>query len=702
MIELGTRPTIVMQAAPFCFGPVSTSLAIAQRFREKDVAILWLAEGTALELLRAESGEHDDYIVPFSLSDNADRNRCAHFVEEADVVVVNTDPEFAEFAVGLNANTVYVDILYWMWSELPAAVNRCAMYVYEDFVRSAAQIHRVGLPHNARRVGPLIAPVKHRGASDDGHLLVSLGGLYRPGNQSQALLSSYRDGVLRAVIASLRPKQFKTIFFAGGGMEPHESSLPDGTTIRQGCLSRSRYQELLSTCAAAILSPGLTGFYEAIAARVPTFFLPPHNYSQFLQLETFRSVLPEGTYCSWDQLGVEVDLPCFLPEDRMLQRVDAALSQVTLQFDRLEGRLRSFLGNGHQQAQVHDSERLEALAGLSNGQTDGASVAADAVLDCVHGSTIRPANRRDFSNIRLPSKVTLELFDGCQLRCPLCPTGQRLQPERVHGPIAIETVRKLLDEVGDHVKVMELFNWGEPFLHPKACEIIRMIADRGIRTVVSSNLQRIPDPQKLVESGLSELIFSCHGMTQPNYEKYMVGGNLATALDNLDRILVVAGATPRMKIVLRFVVFAHNEHEFSLAHERFQGKPVELEAAPMRIDMRDEILAVPGRNLQLYGQWVPDSSRFYDKKAGRARRAPAGCNLPFEEVTIGVDGAVTTCCSVYDRQHTVGNFLSDGGLRAVWNGEAYQQARRVVSGRGERGDESIVCRTCKKSGYRDF
>src|SRR5215813_10430447 len=130
MIEIGNRPVVLMQAAPFCFGPVSTSLAIATELRKFDLAIVWLAEGTALQLLQA--GKYDDYVVPFNLANPDDKRRYAHYIEEADMVVVNTDPDFAKFALGLNKKTVYIDILYWMWQSIPEIAERCALYVYED------------------------------------------------------------------------------------------------------------------------------------------------------------------------------------------------------------------------------------------------------------------------------------------------------------------------------------------------------------------------------------------------------------------------------------------------------------------------------------------------------------------------------------------------------------------------------------------
>lgn len=96
MIELGTRPVVVLQAAPFCFGPISTTLAVARHLRMADVALVWLAEHSSLQLLEQETA--DDYVIPFSIASERDKRQHKHIIEEANAVLVNTDPDFAEYA----------------------------------------------------------------------------------------------------------------------------------------------------------------------------------------------------------------------------------------------------------------------------------------------------------------------------------------------------------------------------------------------------------------------------------------------------------------------------------------------------------------------------------------------------------------------------------------------------------------------------
>ncbi len=381
MLEIETKFVVLMQAAPFCFGPISTSLAIAKELRKLNVALIWLAEGTALDLLMA--GQYNDYIIPFSLSDPDHRRQYAHYIEEADAVIVNTDPDFAEFAVNLNKKTVYVDILYWMWTNLPKVVEQCDLYVYEDFVRSDTQINRLGTPTRTLRVGPLtnfstMTVGEHR-KNVDGHLLVSLGGLLRPGENSRELLFSFRNMVWQALIDALaHTDTFQTVYFAGGGVESSETVLCNGVKIFSGCLPREEYQKLLSTAKAVVLSPGLTGFYEVVAAKSPVFFLPPHNYSQYLQLQSYKDILCPPYYSDWLRLGITKVMDCFLPEEQMLQEVDEVLASLIDKGELLTQHLREFFDSAWQSYDPQPA--VDLLKMLETRSCGGAeSVAQDIV-----------------------------------------------------------------------------------------------------------------------------------------------------------------------------------------------------------------------------------------------------------------------------------------------------------------------------------
>ncbi|MEE9584525.1 MAG: hypothetical protein V3W51_03500, partial [Candidatus Brocadiales bacterium] len=49
-----------------------------------------------------------------------------------------------------------------------------------------------------------------------------------------------------------------------------------------------------------------------------------------------------------------------------------------------------------------------------------------------------------------PAKITIESGNICNLRCPLCPTGQN-DPSAKKGLMPFETYKKVVDELGGYL-----------------------------------------------------------------------------------------------------------------------------------------------------------------------------------------------------------------------------------------------------------
>jgi hypothetical protein len=342
MYEPPSKPYAVMQAQPFCYGPTAASLSMAALLRAMGLAIVHLAEGTSLQLLQA--GGHPDRVIPFQAASPEDQRRRACLVESADLVIVTMDPAFAEFTLARNPRTVYLDCLYWMWDELPEVIHRCALYVYEDFPDDESQVNRLGLPANALRIGSFCdaTPVRRRPGPPGDHLLVSVGGLHRSGRLFADLLNRYQRMIRQAVKDALMGlHEFRTVYFAVG-VDPEESTLPGGVVFRAAPLAHTEYLEVLATSRAALIIPSLRSFHEVVTAGVPLFLLPPHNYSQHLQLQAFQRVLPPGCYCGWRQMGITGSLPRYLTVEENRLHVEAALEHIDARGDVLADSLRGF------------------------------------------------------------------------------------------------------------------------------------------------------------------------------------------------------------------------------------------------------------------------------------------------------------------------------------------------------------------------
>lgn len=307
----------------------------------------------------------------------------------------------------------------------------------------------------------------------------------------------------------------------------------------------------------------------------------------------------------------------------------------------------------------------------------------------------------------LPTKVTIETGNICNLRCPLCPTGTS-EAKVPKGFLTLEKFRHIIDQLGPTTETLDIFDWGEPFLNRELLPMIRYAKQHypHIRTIVSSNMNipRFDESQaeEVVRSGLDELILSLDGATQEVYATYRVGGKLEEALQNI-RWIVAAKARLKAaapKMVWNFLVFRHNEHEVDRAWQMARELGVEFTAGFMRTDCGEEIFLPMEERMRRDGAWIPEGPRYSQYTHERLSRRVTDCDKPWKTVAINWDGDVVPCGSVYDaRAHRYGNIFQQS-FAEIWNGEAYRKARAAIMDRAR--NTNTICETCKRNGFPLF
>jgi MoaA/NifB/PqqE/SkfB family radical SAM enzyme len=101
----------------------------------------------------------------------------------------------------------------------------------------------------------------------------------------------------------------------------------------------------------------------------------------------------------------------------------------------------------------------------------------------------------EMSHVKMIGKfVKIDASTRCQLKCPICPTGEKKNKKGIVGWGNLESrnFKKFLDE-NPGIKTLELSNWGEIFLNPGIEEIFGYAYLKGVRTMVGNgaNLNRV-------------------------------------------------------------------------------------------------------------------------------------------------------------------------------------------------------------------
>ena len=308
---------------------------------------------------------------------------------------------------------------------------------------------------------------------------------------------------------------------------------------------------------------------------------------------------------------------------------------------------------------------------------------------------------------RRPRSITIDPLSRCNLRCPLCPTGRGHNTSAGKGILTLPLYTKILDQL-PKLRTLLLFNWGEPLLHPQIEEIIAIAHRRGIGVHAHSNLSLKKDDaffERLIDSGLTSLWVSIDGASEETYARYRVGGDFGLAIANLERLVKarrrLASKTPR--IVWKFIVHRHNEHEIDTARRMARKLGVEFTTAA--IGLADDLVDYSiGESIEeRRREWLPDSlaarAPGYRSDAAQTRTPiyEGRCTQLFESPVISAAGDVMPCRYATHPGNSFGN-LERKPFDEIWNNAAYRYSRslfvRPLSARAKSDVRKNLCTGC--------
>jgi len=291
----------------------------------------------------------------------------------------------------------------------------------------------------------------------------------------------------------------------------------------------------------------------------------------------------------------------------------------------------------------------------------------------------------------MPYRYNIDPTNICNLKCPLCPTGLGILKRR-KGKMPLEAYKSLIDQIAPYAYWVELYNWGEPFLHPQIFDMIRYAHERDIFVRMSSNMNYF-DPamaEKTVASGLDALIISVDGATEATYQKLRRGGQLSRVIENV-KSLVEAKRQAHSRqpyTTLRMLVHRYNEGEINQVRQL---------AADLGVDaFTTGTLFVNVNDQAQVETWLPENEAFsyYDYAAEHLENS-WNCADLWEAMIINWDGGVSPCCWIHNVDHDLDNTFTKS-LKTIWNGPAYISARRVFALRGPKPPiVSTVCAACR-------
>ena len=292
-----------------------------------------------------------------------------------------------------------------------------------------------------------------------------------------------------------------------------------------------------------------------------------------------------------------------------------------------------------------------------------------------------------------PMGLQLEPTIHCVLDCPHCPRMKATAGMSL-GHMDWDAYERLMREVGPSLAGIAFWQWGEPLLHPRIVDMLRMADSYGIISFLSTNGQPNEsevDIPGLVESGLDMLIVSMDGATQEVYQSFRAGGSLERLKDFTHAVIAHKKSVGRGPLVnVRVVATKSNESEIDDVRRFAEESGADLFSVKSLSLYYDPDPANPH---------LPDDP-FYRSfqyqgaaEAEEYRSRPNYCRKPWFWPTLRYDGTLLFCECDHQMTAPLGNVFTAGSFKEVWRGEMAAELR------GRFGADGVIdlefCRRCR-------
>jgi MoaA/NifB/PqqE/SkfB family radical SAM enzyme len=310
-----------------------------------------------------------------------------------------------------------------------------------------------------------------------------------------------------------------------------------------------------------------------------------------------------------------------------------------------------------------------------------------------HNLAVQQMNKRflETEELSLPHILHVGVTSICNLRCPACPTGTHALG-RPGEHLDFDVYARVVEEFRGSLLFMLFWDWGEPLLHPRLPDMIALARKYRIRTVVSTNASVTNTPERIERLAVAapDVVIVCvDGATQETYEKYRVGGDLATVLDAARRIARVRERTGSPYPVLEFRTLATRYNESEMPDLLRMAEETGADVFSVKT-----LRPYDYRGHDIDGEMAPLSpglARYaYDHAAKRIR--PTGelrCGKPLYAPTLNSNGDLVFCSYAGHEEESFGS-MAGASVRALWRSDDARRKRlRYLKDGGTR-----ACQTC--------
>jgi len=305
-------------------------------------------------------------------------------------------------------------------------------------------------------------------------------------------------------------------------------------------------------------------------------------------------------------------------------------------------------------------------------------------------------NLREIIPLIKPFTLIIEPTNNCNFKCIQCfqSIGENTYFNANKMNMSMERFVGIIDQIkgwkGPKLKVLKLSLYGEPFINPNFCEMLKIAKDADIaeriETTTNASLLTEDICEKLVEYGLNYMRVSIYSAVQEKHRRVTNSKiDIKTIRNNL---LMLKEIKQKCNSASPFVGVKMLD-AYSEENDLFVNTYKDV-ADEVYLDKPHNWIAYEGNSFidGLYGSDVEKART--DLCASSSERT--ACTLPFFTLAVRSNGDVSPCCIDWIGGTNIGNIYKET-LEDIWHGEKMFEFRKMQL--ENRKNENESCRNCE-------
>lgn len=278
---------LVLTAQDFCFGSIGPLLYLADLLKSNQYKLIFVGFGTSLQLAKRFPF---DEIHELDTEDPRNTHNLETIISKSDAIISCTDIPSITAAKKFKKISVWVDILFWFWPDIPKELFDVDLYIREWAFDASVNEARFGTKiTNLQTVGPIMGTVKKLVRKNQA--IISFGGA-----QATHVYQVGKDTNYPFIMTDILSKQvdwsdFKRVILATSERVIEQLKTRfSNTPFDFITLAHDRFLTEMSQSEVVLITPGLITTQCAFYSETPVISLPPSNDSQYIQLEKLRNL----------------------------------------------------------------------------------------------------------------------------------------------------------------------------------------------------------------------------------------------------------------------------------------------------------------------------------------------------------------------------------------------------------------------------